>query len=281
MSEERSLAQIVEEQIASGDVTLPVFDETATKLQQMISKGEFDPDAVEKLVGGDPVLSGSLLRHANSTFFGGIEKVVTVRAAIMRLGVKQVAELLILAIQKEQYSLKSQDLHDLADRLWKHAVGCGMGAQWLAKKLNLGDGRVEEAFLAGMLHDIGKLLLVRVLDDLIDSKQLRYPPSPELIVELLTALHAEHGYNLMQDWNIPDTYAAIVRDHHLDESDEHDDLLNLIRLVDTACNRLGIGIRGEVDINLAACPEAQHLRVSEILLAELEIRLEDAMSLAS
>ena len=278
MTEKKSLAQIVAEQIASGDVNLPVFDETAASLQTMISKGEFDPDAVEKLIGGDPVLSGSLLRHANSTFFGGIEKVVTVRAAIMRLGVKQVAELLILSLQKEQYALKSPDLHAIADSLWKHAVGCGIGAQWLAKKLNLGS-RVEEAFLAGLLHDIGKLLLVRVLDDLIDAKQLRFPPSPELIVELLTALHAEHGYNLMKEWNIPDTYASIVRDHHQDESNEHDDLLNLIRLVDTACNRLGIGIRGKIDINLAACTEAQHLRISEIVLAELEIRLEDAMSL--
>jgi HD-like signal output (HDOD) protein len=280
MTETKSLAQIVEEHVASGKVELPVFDQTAMRLREMVSRGEFDPAAVEKLVASDPALSGSLLRHANSSFFGGIEKAVTVRDAIMRLGVKQVAELVILSAQKEQYQLHSPELRALSDGLWRHAVGCAVGAQWLAKKLDLGD-RVSEAFLGGLLHDIGKLLLLRVLDELIQTKRLRFPPSAELVVKLLTGLHTEHGYALMKTWNIPDTYAEIVRDHHQETCDEHDALLNLIRLVDVACNRLGIGVGGKTDVSLAACVEAQSLRASEVVLAELEIRLEDAMSLSS
>ena len=279
MTGERSLAEIVEEKIASGTVELPVFDQTAIRIRQMIERGEYDPPAVARLVAVDPALSGSLLRHANSSFFGGIEKVVTVRDAIVRLGVRQVAELVILASQRQQYELKDFELHELSDQLWRHAVGCGIGAQWLARKIQMED-RVQEAFLAGLLHDIGKLLLLRVLDELIAQQQLQFRPSRELVLELLGYLHCQQGHRLMQTWNIPETYADIVRGHHDEDYDETDALMSLIRLVDMACNRLGIGIRGKIDSSLAASVEVQRLRISEVILAELEIRLEDALQLS-
>jgi HD-like signal output (HDOD) protein len=278
MTRDRSLAEIVEERVASGEVELPVFDRTALRIRQMIEKGEYDPAAVEKLISSDPALTGTLLRHANSSFFGGIEKAVTVRDAIVRLGVKQVAELVILSTQKREYRLKDPELNELSDQLWRHAVGCGIGAQWLAKKLNM-NKHLREAFLAGLLHDIGKLLLLRVLDDLAQSKEFDFQPSQELVLELLASLHAEQGALLMQHWNIPGIYAEVARSHHDQDFDEGSALLALVRLVDAACNRLGIGIRGETEVNVAATAEAQQLHASEVVIAELEIRLEDAMQL--
>jgi len=279
MSQGRSLTQIVEEKLASGDVELPVFDRTALKIRQMIERGEYDPQAVEKLVATDPALSGSLLRHANSSFFGGIEKVVTVRDAIVRLGVRQVAELVILSSQRRHYTMRTRALSSLSQQLWRHAVGCGIGAQWLARKVRL-ENRVQEAFLAGLLHDIGKLLLLRVLDELIGNDLLEFHPSDELVLELLECLHCDQGHALMQTWNLPETYAGIVLHHHDEEYEATDALMSVVRLVDMACNRLGIGIRGKLDVNLAASAEAQRLRASEVVLAELEIRLEDALQLS-
>lgn len=276
----RSLAEIVEEQIASGKVELPVFDQTAIRIREMIERGEYDPDAMERLVASDPALCGSLLRHANSSFFGGIEKVVIVRDAIVRLGVRQAAELVIVATQRHQYRLADPMLLEIAEQLWRHAVACGVGCQWLARKIRL-EARQQEAFLAGLLHDIGKLLLLRVLDELVASGNLPFDPSRDLVLELLACLHCQEGHALMRTWNIPEAYAEIVKHHHDEASDEDDALLDLVRLVDMACNRLGIGIRGKIERNLAACAEAMRLRASEVTLAELEIRLEDATELCT
>jgi len=279
MSTRKSLAEIVEDQIAEGRVALPVFDQTAMRIQEMIDKGEFDPGRVEKLVATDPALSGNLLRHANSSFFGGIEKVVTTRDAIVRLGVKQVAELVILASQEEQYDLADPGLKKLAQQLWPHAVACGVGCRWLARRLDMAD-RASEAFLAGLLHDIGKLLVLRVLDELMSTRKPGFQPSEGLVLQLLDGLHCAQGHSLMQEWNIPEVYQKVVLGHH-DESSAHDDaLLGVVRLVDTVCNRLGIGLHGKVDVNVAASPDAQRLRVSEIALDELEVRLEDSLRLA-
>lgn len=278
MGNERTLAVIVEEKIANGEVELPVLDQTALKIQQMIARGEYDPDAVEQLVGSDPALTSSLLRHANSSFFGGIEKVVTAKDAIMRLGVKHVAELVLLSTVAAQYQLRNPTLRDVATSLWRHAVGTGIGAQWLAKKL-MGD-RMQEAFLGGLMHDIGKLLLIRVLDDLVAAKTLKFVPSNDLILQLLDGLHCTSGAVLLEHWNLPEVYAQIVRTHHDDDYHENDALLGCVRLADLACNRLGIGVGPATDLSLAASVEAQRLRASEVVLAELEIILEDAMELA-
>lgn len=275
-----SLEEIVAKHLASNEVSLPLFEGTSAKLQAMIGSDDFDIEAVAKLIQSDPSLTGELMRLANSSFFGGIEKVLTVRDSIVRLGVKQVAELVILSGQKRYYRLRDPMLHDFIERLWRHAVGCAIGAEWLASKLNLDEVR-DEAFMAGLLHDVGKLLLLRVIDDLKTEGKLPFEPSEALVQQVLDGLHASQGYALMQQWNIPETYGEIVRDHENPEVDDRNLLLQIVRLVDRACNKEGIGLRGAEAIDLAARPEVTNLRVTPVLLAELEIRLEDAMGLAA
>jgi len=274
-----SLEEIVAKHLASNETSLPLFDGTSAKLQAIIGSGDFEIDEVAKLIHSDPTLTGELLRLSNSSFFGGIEKVVTVHDAIMRLGIKQVSELVILAGQKRYYQLRDPMLRGFVELLWRHAVACGIGSDWLASKLRLEDVR-EQAFMAGLLHDVGKLLLLRVIDDLKAEGKLPFEPSENLIRQVLDGLHAAQGYALMDQWNIPEIYGEIVRDHEKPEVDDRNLLLQIVRLVDRACNKQGIGLRGEEPVDLASRAEVTNLRVSPVLLAELEIRLEDAMELA-
>ena len=278
MEKGMTLALIVDEQITSGRIELPVLDQTAIRIQEMMSEGVYDAVAVEELVGSDPTLSSSLLRHANSSLFGGIAKVVTVRDAIVRLGVKHVAQLVLLSSIGKQYELENEAFQSLGAPLWRHAVATGMGARWLATRYL--EDRVQEAFLGGLLHDIGKLLLVRVLDDLVSRKVIDFVPSQDLVSQILDGLHCASGATLLQHWNIPDVYVDIVRTHHDEEYRENDALQSCIRLADMACNRVGIGVQPPSDISLAASVEAQRLRASEVALAELEIMIEDSMELA-
>ncbi len=275
----RTIVEIVQEYLAGGRAELPVFDRTSTRLLEMLREREFDIMAVERLVVCDPALTSSLLRMSNSTFYGGLEKVVTVRDAIVRLGIKQVANLVIMSGQKRNYELRSPGLQRLSKGLWRHSVGCAIGTQWLAQKLRI-EGVIDNAFLAGLLHDIGKLFLLRVVDDIMQSRRYRFRPTEALVIDLLQSMHAAQGYDLMCRWNIPEVYCNVVRDHHLEELDEGDQLLLCTRLVDHACNRLGIGLAGEVPVELATLPEARALCCTEVVCAELEIRLEDALKLA-
>ena len=96
----------------------------------------------------------------------------------------------------------------------------------------------------------------------------------------MDSLHTQHGHFLLKNWNLPDVYCDIARDHHEEEVDENDALLLMVRLVNRACNIMGIGLKEDTTTILAATKEADLLGLSEISLAELEIKLEDSMAFA-
>jgi HD-like signal output (HDOD) protein len=162
------------------------------------------------------------------------------------------------------------------EMLWQHAMGCAIGSQWLAKQLHF-DLLRNEAYTAGLLHDIGKVLIVTVVETLVQSGKAKLRPSNELLNEVIENFHSEYGYLLLKNWNLPSSYCLVAKAHHLDEIDPNDILLIMVRLVNHTCNKLGIGLKKDPSIILAATQEASLLGVSEVLLAQLEITLEDAL----
>jgi HD-like signal output (HDOD) protein len=96
--------------------------------------------------------------------------------------------------------------------------------------------------------------------------------------DLLRISDTEQGYLLLKGWNIPETYCLVAGEHHAEEFDSNNDLLVIVRPVDQACNKMGIGLLEDPSIALAATPEANLLGLSEVVLAELEIKLEDPPS---
>ena len=106
------------------------------------------------------------------------------------------------------------------------------------------------------------------------KKEIR--PSDQLLNEVLDSFHAEHGYLLLKNWNLPNAYCNAVKEHHSEEVDPNNTLLNIVRLSNKACNKLGIGMAEDPDIILAASQEANQLGLTEVFLAKLEIKLEDS-----
>jgi HD-like signal output (HDOD) protein len=96
---------------------------------------------------------------------------------------------------------------------------------------------------------------------------------------LESPLHTEQGYRLMTQWNLPQPYCVIARDHHNTHWDSNNNLLVIVRLVDQACRKIGLGINPDSTIIPAMTPEAHSLGLTEIQLAELEIALEDTCQL--
>src|SRR5690606_30910197 len=81
----QSLADIALAHIEAGKARIPVFDPGAARAHQMLADGSFEIEELEALIAGEPALASALLRAANSTFYGGLDKVVEIREAILRL----------------------------------------------------------------------------------------------------------------------------------------------------------------------------------------------------
>ena len=280
MDAEHSLVEMIDHFVASKTVKLPAFNATALRIQKEVAREEPDFRLIEKLIVSDQSMTGEVLRVSNSSFYKGLTQVATVRDAIIRLGIKEVSN--IVSLVALQYNFKSKDpaVHKIMGKLWRHSVGCAIGANWLARQ-NGFQALAHETFIAGLLHDVGKLYVLKIIDDMKASAELESLPSDKVINEVMQQLHTDLGYSLMVHWNLPEKYCQIARDHHLDELDGNNFVLVLVRLANQMCHKMGIGLIEDPSIIMLETPEAVQLQLSEVDLARLEVRLEDTQVFAA
>ena len=272
---EKPLIELIKEHLQGDLQGLPVFNSVAVKLQQMLVRRDFKMDDVIEMISEDQSLASQVLKVANSAYYAGLSSIATIKDAIVRLGAQEVANMVMMASQFELYCSENEYLNSSMQKLWTHSLSCATGAKWLAKKtgyVNL----AAEAFMGGLLHDIGQLALLKVLDDIHRNKESKAAFSDTLIAEILNRMHEEVGYQLMKSWSLPDSYCSIAVNHHKEDFDGNDILLVIIRLSDKACKKIGKSMHPDALISLTSSPEAQFLATKEMTLAELEIVVEDA-----
>ncbi len=257
-------------------ITLPVFSDVALKVQKASREERYDISEIERAIESDPALVAEVLRAANSAFFGGLSEVSSIRAAVLRLGLQRVANLVFLATEKSRYTTRHPEIANLMRDLWHHASACALAAEWISRKVRFPQ-HGETVFIGALVHDIGKLFLLRVLDDMAGEPEYA-AVSPELIREMLDNAHTEVGHRLLVSWHLPEVFQTIVRDHHVEVPDPANIPLQIVRLANHACNKVGIGLRPQPELVLGAVREAATLGMSEIAIAELEIILEDVMA---
>ncbi len=274
MNQEKSFIDTLKEHVISGKAQLPPFDRTGLAIQQEMAKPDPDMQVIETQILRDPALTSQLLKVANSTFYRGMVEVTTVRNAIVRLGLAEVSNLVTMLTQKKTFAAQAPFIRDYMNQLWLHSVACALGAKWIAKECRL-PSKMNEAFFAGLMHDIGKAFLLLAIADLKTSGQLGESVPQSFIEEVLDTLHQALGAQLLKTWNLPEIYCTVARHHHDDDMPDRDVVLLMVSLANKALAKAGIGIVHTPDVDLATSPEAIQLDLSEIKVAELELTIED------
>jgi putative nucleotidyltransferase with HDIG domain len=266
--------------IESDGFALPVFDPIAIKLQQSIANNTADMLEMERLILSDQALAAEVLRVANSPFYCGLSPVKTIRNAIVRLGTQQMRRLVILVSERNKYRAENRELQGLMINLWRHASTTALASQWLSKRLH-STGIEEICFLGGLLHDIGKLIILRAVDEIARSNHGILPESWDALISTLKGAHCQLGYQLLHKWNVPEVYCQVTRDHHSDSPPSGDLPLIIVRLANNGSRKIGLGLDPAPSLDLETTPEASLLNVNDELLAELLSMLQEHLSIAA
>ncbi len=264
-----ALPETVRKLLASQPIELPIFHPVALKLQRMLSDYDFTVDEVAQVANEDQSLASQMLKMANSPMYMGRTKVATIKEAVIRLGAQQVINIAIAASQASAHASENPALNSYMQELWLHSHGAALGARWLAHNCGM-RGIADEIYLAALLHDVGKLYLVKAIERLVKAGVISSMFDEDLIMEIFEAMHVEQGYRLMQHWNFPSMYCDVIRDHHLEEWDPVNKMLAIVRFVNQACHRVGLGLKKEPDLALQLTLEAEVLDIGELQIAELE-----------
>jgi putative nucleotidyltransferase with HDIG domain len=266
--------------IESGTLNLPIYDPIALKMQEIVANKIDDIEVIEEVIQSDQAIAAEVLRAANSPFYCTLSPIRTIRNAIVRLGTQQMRRLVVLVSERAKYSSRYPDLHKMLGVLWQHTSMTALSAQWLSKRLHL-TGIEEICFLGGLLHDIGKLIILRAIDEIRKDNSLHLELSAFSIEDLLAENHCQVGYKLLKLWNIPEIYCQIARDHHNAEFPSGDLTMAIVRLANEGSRKLIPGSNPDNKLVLVECPEAAILKVRESHLEELQTMLEVHLVMAA
>jgi HD-like signal output (HDOD) protein len=206
-----AIPELTKNIITSQPIVIPVFHEVAIKLLQMMNDDSYRIEEVIILVHEDPALASQMLKHANSTYYSGKTPITTIKNAIIRLGSQQIVN---LAFSASISNTKSHNpvINAHMNKLWHHCHAVAKTSAYLALKTShdkkISDLNHDEVYLAGLLHDIGKLYILKVVDNLITNDVIH--PDSSLIVEILDELNVEQGIRVMKHYNIPEMYTDML-----------------------------------------------------------------------
>ncbi len=265
-----SLADRIREAVESGELQLPPLPDLLVRLRTLLDDESVDAPSVARLVRNEPAIVASLLKIANAAAYAGLQEVKDLNQAIARLGLKQVGSLITALMLKEHFRSNDPEKRRLLQGLWDHAVATGLAARRLALQNN---GDPEQAFLAGLLHDTGRLLVLKAVDFLEDKDKEQFTGS--LILELMDALHTELGYETLTSWKLPEAICRIARHHHDEAGDDADGLLMQVQAGDVIARKLGAHLAPSPSLNLSECPAIERMRMSDLELAALLVDIED------
>ncbi|MFH2065083.1 MAG: HDOD domain-containing protein [Pseudomonadota bacterium] len=228
------------------EIKLPSLPTIFSQIIDLMSDPNSDAKDFSNLISKDPALAARLLKIVNSAFYGYRSKIDTISHAVMIIGT---SELYSLCLSTSVLTL----FHDIPSTLvdmssfWKHSIGCGMIAKKIAA--HRGETNRERFFVAGLLHDIGRLIIYSSLPDQAHDMLTYAAQKKDLLYQAETRVlgfhHAEIGGKLLAKWKLPGKLADVVRFHHHPEESTEPLDTSIIHVSDIMMNAMKLGSSGE------------------------------------
>ncbi|GJL79289.1 MAG: HD family phosphohydrolase [Nitrospinaceae bacterium] len=234
-------------ELIQGDDQLATLPEIFYKLNAAIEDPDCTFDDIGEIISLDPGLTARLLKIVNSAFYGFSTQVETVTHALTIIGTDQLAQLVLATSVMGQFKAIPTQLLDM-DAFWRHSISAGLASRSIAALS--GEYNVERFFVAGLLHDVGRLVLcIKIPNETGEIFKKAQTSGKLLCVEEQKALgfdHAEVGGELLKAWNLPDRLVESVAYHHAPEkSKNHPQETAVVNLADAIAYSMKLGSSGE------------------------------------
>ncbi len=217
---------------------------SVTRAIRLLGQDDVDLKKVANVLADDEVVVSMILKHANSVYYGGRISATTVIDSIMRIGINELKHVLYglaavgpLTARLAAYSLDQGEL-------FRHSAVVAASARRVSQILRI--AKPEEAYTAGLLHDIGKLLLERHLrpymETLENNPDLSMRPHVEIENFFLDIDHTIVGAQMAERWHYPSVLSECIRFHHAPSLATKPELPAIVLLADTIVLFAGIGV---------------------------------------
>ncbi|OQX57384.1 HD family phosphohydrolase [candidate division KSB1 bacterium] len=229
---------------------LPTLPTVYTKVSKLVENPNSTVAQVAKVIEADQAITAKVLRLVNSSFFGFSRKISTVNQAIILLGFNTIRNTVLSVSMFNSFRLNKNGMLNLSE-FWRHSIGCGLISGLLEVRLNA-DLR-EEAFAAGILHDIGKLVLDRYFPNefiaALKHAQTEQCQLREAEKVVIGVSHDEVGEYLAERWRLPHKLVEAIALHHLPSNFRSSPkLVSIVHIANIFVQEMQIGQSGDCKV---------------------------------
>jgi len=227
---------------------LPTLPRTVLKITELVNDPKSSAKDLARVITDDQVLTARLLKLVNSSFYGFPERISTVTGAIVLLGFDAIRNLLLTTSVFDLFANHNRKKKQDQEKFWDHSLGCAVGAKVIGNYLR--HDKIEELFVSGLLHDIGKIVEMMYLSDeytkvvaVIDSENILMTAAEN---KVLGYNHAEVGKLLAEKWNLPAKLVQVIAHHHQPANAGSFAMeAAIVHLADIFCRALNMGYGGD------------------------------------
>ncbi len=216
----------VQTELNANRLVLPTLPDIALKVRDAVSKGEASAQELSAMITTDAALSARLIQIANSPLYRGASEIKNIQMAVTRLGNSTIRTLITSLVMQQMFKPASALLDHYFRSIWEQGVNVSAISRALATFAPHLDA--DEAMLAGLIHQIGKLPILTLVEKIPEFKD-----SPSRLDKLLEKAHPHVGKIIMDTWKFPEDL-KLVASEYVDFQRDHDGKADYVDLVQVA-----------------------------------------------
>jgi HD-like signal output (HDOD) protein len=227
---------------------LPTLPTVYLALSEVIADPRSTAQDISQIVSNDPASASRVLRLANSVLYGFPGQIDTISRAVVVLGFDEVRNLVLATSVMDLFSKQDSAFDFRPGDFWAHSIGVGIATRLIGQACRL--SHVENLFVAGILHDIGKLVFFEFAEKeftrALDQSNKCHQPLWEAELEILGMDHSQGGRLLAETWDLPPAIQKAIYSHHAGLSGEPPEpLVAAVHIADTLVRALELGFGGD------------------------------------
>jgi HD-like signal output (HDOD) protein/ActR/RegA family two-component response regulator len=258
-----------------GEIELPPLPRIQNRFYEIMKAGG-DLRQIGDLLKQDPAISTRLIRISNSSFYRGISENTTVEQAVNRLGLLATKQTVDALSNRSLYEGASQKYAAVVEVLWEHSLSCAHACQIICELKGL--KLAEDPFTLGLLHDIGKLMLLRVIGELEKGGKGESTGDADELLATMDAHHGKSGAVLLKKWLFAGVFVQVAELHdHVEHILTPSRELMVVHLGNTIVKSMGYGTPNPGDVQPESLHATQALGFDPSVISVIKDQVRDRM----